>query len=174
MRRIGFGLVVWSVAVSLAACSPEATAPQPEAMLPAATAPAALMPNGPAATIVLDADEHLQWSASVVRLDELNAQGDLTGKLFGTAGGDPAMNGLYTYVAFFESPAEGWRTFKIGDFLAYRVLAETKDRVDLAIKESVMNDATGEITSRDRNIIVTWTRGADDAPPTSITVTPAQ
>jgi hypothetical protein len=166
-------LGVAGAALSLAACTPETSAPPKQEEAPVSAA-APLAPAGEPVSVPVDTEQSLQWSAGVVQLDPLSKQGDLDGKLFGTAGGDPAMNGLYTYVAFFESPAEGWKVFKIGDFLEYRVIAESKGRVDLAIKESVMNDASGEISSRDRNIIVEWSVGADGALPTAITVTPAK
>ena len=89
-------------------------------------------------------------------------------------GGDPAMNGLYTHVAFFDSPAEGWRVFRIGDFLDYRVLSEAPGRVDLEINESTMDEATGNIGSRTRRIIVGWAVATDGSVPATVTVTPAQ
>lgn len=139
-----------------------------------AQAAAPLVPDGPASTVQADAEPALQWSAGVVRLDPLSRQGDATVKLFGTAGGDPAMNGLYTHVAFFRSPAEGWRVFRIGDFLDYRVRSETPGRVDLEVEESIMDPATDRIGPRKRRLIVAWTPGPDAAPPVSISVTPAR
>lgn len=147
------------------ALSAEQAAPAPAAPLTAA---------GPAATVQPDATEGQQWAAAVVELTELTSQGDSTVKLFGTAGGDPAMNGLYTHLAFFDSPAEGWRVFRIGDFLEYRVLSESPGRVDLEIDESTMDEATGNIGSRTRRIIVGWAQRADGAVPATVTVTPAQ
>ncbi|MDP3800577.1 hypothetical protein [Brevundimonas sp.] len=142
----------------------------------AAPAPAAapLTAAGPAATVQPDADEGQQWAASVVELTPLTHQGDRTVKMFGTAGGDPAMNGLYTHVAFFDSPAEGWRVFRIGDFLDYRVLSESPGRVDLEIDESVMDEATGNIGSRKRRLIVGWALATDGSAPATVTVTPAR
>lgn len=141
----------------------------------AAPAPAAapLTAAGPAATVQPDADEGQQWAASVVELTPLTRQGDRTVKLFGTAGGDPAMNGLYTHVAFFDSPAEGWRVFRIGDFLDYRVLSESPGRVDLEIDESTMDEASGNIGSRTRRVIVGWAIATDGSVPATVTVTPA-
>ena len=139
-----------------------------------ASAAAPLTASGPAATVQPDADEGQQWAAAVVELDPLTRQGDRTVKLFGTAGGDPAMNGLYTHVAFFDSPAEGWRVFRIGDFLDYRVLSEAPGRVDLEIHESTMDEATGNIGSRTRRVIVGWALAADGSVPATVTVTPAQ
>lgn len=148
--------------------------------LPAETRPlpaqavAPLVPDGPAASVEPNAEPALQWSAGVARLDPLTRQGDATVKLFGTAGGDPAMNGLYTHIAFFHSPAEGWRVFRIGDVLDYRVRSETPGRVDLEVEQSLMDPATGRIGSRRRGMIVAWTPGPGGSPPASITVTPAR
>ena len=133
-----------------------------------------LVAAGPAATVQPSTDMNIQYAASVVQLDMLTKQGGSTVKLFGTAGGDPAMNGLYTDIAFFQSSAEGWAVFRIGDVLDYRVLSEAPGRVDLQIAESVMDEATGQIGRRERRLIVAWTPGADEAPPATITVTPAR
>src|SRR4051794_13853980 len=97
-------------------------------------------------------DEDLQWAASVIQINELHRQGSLTAKLFGAAAGDPAMNGLNTYIAFYESPAEGWRIFRIGDFLSYRILSEAPGRIGLEVNESIMNQATGNIGTRVRRL----------------------
>lgn len=161
--------------LGLAAC--DAQVESRKAAVPAEqTAPAAapLTAAGPAATVQPDTEEGNQWAAAVVELTPLTRQGDRTVKLFGTAGGDPAMNGLYTHVAFFDSPAEGWRVFRIGDVLDYRVLSEAPGRVDLEINESVMDEATGNIGSRTRRIIVGWAVAADGSVPATVTVTPAQ
>ena len=141
------------------------------APLPRATP---LTSAGPAAILQPDTDPNQQWAASVVRLHPLSAQGDRTVKLFGTAGGDPAMNGLYTHIAFYDSPAEGWRVFRLGDFLSYRVLSEAPGRVDLEIDESALNAATGDIGSRKRRVIVGWALATDGSVPSTVTVTPAR
>ena len=165
-----------TVLLGLAACdaqveSRKAALPAEQAV-PAPVAP--LIASGPAVIVQPDADEGQQWAASVVELTPLSRQGDRTVKLFGTAGGDPAMNGLYTHVAFFDSPAEGWRVFRIGDFLDYRVLSESAGRVDLEIDESTMDEATGTIGSRTRRIIVGWALAADGSVPATVTIAPAQ
>lgn len=122
-----------------------------------------------------DSEVSLQWAASVVRLDPLRRQGEVTAKLFGTAGGDPAMNGLYTYLAFFElAPGDGWRVFKLGDFLSYRIIAEAPGRLTLEVRESVMDQGTGGIGERVRRLAVGWTPGAGGEPPTLLRVTPAR
>jgi len=120
-----------------------------------------------------DADEGLQWAAGVVEITELRHQGDLTAKLFGTAGGDPAMNGLYTYLAFFESPAEGWRVFRLGDFLTYHILSETPGRVVVEIRENT-NQGVDNMGTRTRRLLVSWRAGAGGQPPTTISVTTAR
>jgi hypothetical protein len=168
--RASFVLLIASVA--LVACAPAAQ-PTAETQTPAVAV--TLTANGAASELQpLPADENMEWAASVVRVDMLaNQQGAAGVKLFGLAGGDPAMNGLYTQIAFFQGPADGWRVFRIGDFLDYRVLADSPGRVDLEISESVMND-NGDIGSQTRHVIVTWTPGADGAAPAAISVTPAQ
>lgn len=162
--------------VALAACDPgvETRRDGGDSGDPAPAARAELRPGGPTVTLQPEPgeDQNLQWAASVVRIDELERQEPFA-KLFGLAGGDPAMNGLYTYLAVFESPGSGWRVFRLGDFLDYRVLGEGQNRVDLEIQESVMDEATGEIGSRTRRLIVSWTPGAPDEGPASISVTPA-
>lgn len=124
-----------------------------------------------AATVRPDPDDGLQLAASVVRVDPLRRQGALTVKLFGTAGGDPAMNGLYTYLAFFESAGDGWRVFRLGDFLSYRVLAETPGRLTLELRESVMDQRSGAIGARTRRLLVSWMTGPAGEAPASIGVT---
>lgn len=122
-----------------------------------------------------DREENVQWAASVVQLDTLRRQGELTAKLFGTAGGDPAMNGLYTYLAFFElAPGDGWRVFRLGDFLSYRIVAEAPGRLTLEVRESVMDRRSGEIGERIRRLAAIWTPGADGEPPALIRLTPAR
>jgi hypothetical protein len=126
-------------------------------------------------TIRPDADDTLQDAASVVVVNALEHQGEGGIKLFGAAGGDPAMNGLHTYLAFFMPPPEnGWRVFEIGDFLTYEIVSEGPGRVLLEVNESVMNDATGEIGSRVRRIALSWAPGPDGAPPETVTAAPAR
>ncbi|HEX9946553.1 MAG TPA: hypothetical protein VGA98_03340 [Allosphingosinicella sp.] len=120
-----------------------------------------------------DAEESLQWAAAVVSVDPLRRQG-LTAKLFGTAGGDPAMNGLYTQLAFFKSVEDGWRVFRLGDFLSYRILAEAPGRLTLEVRESVLDEATGGIGARTRRLLVSWKGGSGREPPSSVTVAAAR
>ena len=141
-----------------------------------AAAPAAAQPvadSGPATLQPEAQEDNLQWAASVTVVNQLQRQGDdFTVKLFGVAGGDPAMNGLYTYLAFYLDPGDGWRVFRIGDFLEYRVVSESPGRVLLEINESVM-DARSNISARRRQLAVTWAPGPDGAPPTAVRVATA-
>ncbi len=122
------------------------------------------------ATLAPDTDENLAWAASVVRVDFVANQTGLTVKLFGTAGGDPAMNGLYTYIAFLGDPHEDWRTFQLGDFIDYRIVSSSSGRVALELHENTMA-SSGEIGSRNRRVIVSWIVGADGTPPATVVVT---
>ena len=166
-------LTIFAASAVLAACnftaSTDTGAPESE---PAAVT---LTASGEAQTAeAIAPSDTLEWAASVVRVDFLDHQeGSADGKLFGTAGGDPAMNGLHTHLAFFRGPAEPWRVFSIGDFLEYRVLSDSPGRVDLEIAESALDNETGVISSQRRHLIVTWTVAPGGEAPTSITITPA-
>lgn len=170
-----------ALALSVSACeaaSEKASAPpsgdtSTASAEPAAPQAAPLTASGPAETLsaLPGEDESIQSAASVARMDWVSDGG---AKLFGTAGGDPAMNGLYTYVGFYGGPGDGWTVFQLGDFLDYTVLSSSPGRVDLDLHESILDEASGEISSRHRKVIVTWTPGADDAPPAAITVAPGQ
>lgn len=139
-----------------------------------AAAPAPLAASGEPSTLApSDVGESLNGAVSVVRVNDLTLEVNGGIKLFGTAGGDPAMNGLYTYIAFYENPAEGWRVFQLGDFLDYRILSETPSRLDLELQESVYDEASGNISSRTRHIIVTWTRDDRHNPPSELTISAA-
>lgn len=138
---------------------------------PAQAAPP-LTANGSAESLTAEpVEENIQWAASVVKVDYIP---DTDAKLFGTAGGDPAINGLYTYLAIYQSPADGWAVYKIGDFNEYTVLSTGPNRVDLEISQSSWNQETDSADTQVRKVIVQWTLGEDGAPPTSVTVTPGQ
>lgn len=146
------------------------------AAAPAATPQAApLTPSGAATPLTIagssQTDDGLQWAAGVVKVDDVS---EGSAKLFGVAGGDPAMNGLQTHIAFFQNPADGWAVYPIGDFLDYTILSQAEGRVDLDIHESTIDEASGDIGSRHRKIIVQWTSGGPDTAPASVTVTPAR
>jgi len=124
---------------------------------------------GPAATVQPDDDDYAQDAASVTDVHLLRRQGQASVRIFGTAGGDPAMNGLNCYLSFYVSPQDGWRVFRIGDFLTYHILSESRGRVLLEVRESDMNDR-GEIGEHVRRLLVSWTPGPGDEAPASIGV----
>ena len=144
------------------------------AAVPAAAQPAqADGPNARNGVLQPDDQAELQWSASVGSVRELTRQGQIDAHFFTSSGGDPAMNGLDVFLAFYLSPAEGHRVFRIGDFLDYSVVSEAPGRLTLAIRENVMNDATGEIGTRSRRIAISWRVNGDEVPAT-ITIAPAR
>ena len=73
-----------------------------------------------------------------------------------------------------QDVADGWRVFRIGDFLEYRIIADAPGRLDLEVQESLLNPANDEITSRTRRLIVTWTPAGPDGAPEAISATPAR
>jgi hypothetical protein len=178
MSRIAFTVAgALALVLSVTACeaAPEtgpAASTESSSAVPAAQAVPLTASGTPSAmTPENGEDEGLQNAASVVRVDWVG--GDQA-KMFGTAGGDPAMNGLYTFIAFYVAPSEPWTIYSLGNILDYTVLSSSPGRVDLDLHESTMNEATGEIGDRHRRVIVQWTMGEDEGPPTSVTVTPAE
>lgn len=183
MRPILFAAVVLTLSACDRVPTPseggEATVatatPAPAGAPIVATPPVApLVAAGPAAAVTPEPQVEAQDAASVVRVDPLTNQGDHSVKLYGVGGGDPAMNGLYTYIAFFEGADTGWKVFRIGDVLDYRVLSESPGRIDLEITESVQQGDAGDIGSRKRRVIVGWDVPSDESSPDGVTVTPAR
>ena len=151
-------------AVLAASCSPPPAAKSTPAEPPTA---------GPVVSIMPDTEnESLHVAASVVELDTLQHQGNHAVRVFGMAGGDPAMNGLHTYISFYIDPAEGHRIFSIGDFLDYRVLSDAPGNVQLEIRESTHDAATNQIGERTQRLTVSWSIAAGASAPEEITVTP--
>lgn len=162
----------FAAALALAACQPaaekpaEPAAPAPEAAQPAAAVTPAT-PSGPAHTVLAAPDsEDLSGAASVT---DIHFVKDADVKLFSTAGGDPAINGLYTYLAIF-TPPEGWtRIFMIGDFNSWDVVEESPTRVVLKVSRSWVEQETGDIKTTEEKLILDVPQDAT-AP---LTVTPA-
>lgn len=158
-------------ALALAACSPQAEKPAepagPIAEASAAVAPVTpAQPSGPATTIASATDDALLSAASVT---EVHMVKDADIKLFSTAGGDPAINGLYTYLALFTAP-DGWdRIFMIGDFNSWDVIEESPTRVVLKVSRSWIEESSGDIKTADEKLIIDIPQDPD-AP---LTVTPA-
>ena len=126
--------------------------------------------TGPATSVVPNTQNDLQIAASVVKLVSIEGQ---NAKLFGTGGGDPAINGLRTHIAFFAGSADGWVVYPIGDFLDFELLSATPGRLDLEVEESRLDEVSGTIDSARRRLIVRWTSGAEGLPPTAVTLTSA-
>lgn len=161
----------FAAALALAACQPAAEKTVAGAPAePAATAPQAApaaKPSGPSHTVAAEAEsESLSGAASVT---DIHLVKDADVKLFSTAGGDPALNGLYTYLAVF-TPPEGWtRIYMIGDFNSWEVIEESPTRVVLKVSRSWIEEGSGDIKTADEKLILDVPQ--DDVTP--LTVTPA-
>ncbi|MFZ4686462.1 MAG: hypothetical protein ACOYMK_12660 [Hyphomonadaceae bacterium] len=153
-------------ALALAACQP--VAPQTTApAAPAAESPAppALKPSGPPRTVAAEGEPMEAAYVTDVRMVE-GADG---AKIFSTAGGDPAINGLYTYLALFTAP-EGWtRVFQIGDFNSWEVVEESAERVTLKVSRSWIEEGSGDVKTAEEYLIVTL----PDEQARTVDVTPA-
>jgi hypothetical protein len=128
--------------------------------------------QAPAQTIRPDTDEgdNLEYAASVELVNTVpNQPGDAV-KMFAISGGDPAMNGTRTYLAFWADPDEGWIIFRIGDFLSYRILSATAGRINVQVSENYFRG--DDIARRVRRFSVRWTPGQGDAPPATVTLAP--
>lgn len=126
---------------------------------------------GRPATLQPETDDQHQYAASVIKIVELKNQGDATVKFYGTVGGDPAMNGVYTYLAVFAGVADGWRVFRVGDFIDFTLVSEAPGRAQLTVRENFMG-GNGEIGTRTRRIQLNWRMGSDGAAPATVLVTP--
>jgi hypothetical protein len=113
----------------------------------------------------------------VVKVTEVGNQSAAAAvRLIGVAGGDPAANGLQTYLVF-ATPHDG-KAFAIGDFLDYRLISASSGRVDLEIDETTIG-ADGNLGQHTKRVIVSWSpMPAQDDPnptfPASVTITPAK
>ena len=117
-------------------------------------------------TVTAEDNEAARQAAAVTQVHPLETQ---DARLFSTAGGDPAINGLVTWLGLFQGPAEGWRVFRIGDFESWRVIDEGEGRVVLEVAESSLNPDTGLAMTRRKRVIVRFNPDS----PQNITVTPA-
>ncbi len=148
--------------------SSTATAPTAPAAAPAAAvapaAPPPAQPTGPAAPVAAITGQ--ETAAQVTRVQALT--GD-DAKVFSTAGGDPAANGLVTYLALSGGAVEGWKVFPIGDFNDWQIVEQAKGRVVLKVNRSAVDPAKGQIATGDALLIVSVPAFTAD----EITITPA-
>ena len=126
-------------------------------------------PAGEPETIEIAEDEDLQWAASVMQIHPMENQ---NAKLFAVSGGDPAINGLVTYLGLFAGPAEGWRVYRIGDFEEWTVSEEGRRRVVLDARESRMGE-DDDIVTEDRRLIIEFRMG-EDGESDRVSITPAR
>lgn len=168
MRRIASLALLAAAGAVLGACEPAAspsdTAPAEQTATETAAPVTPAQPSGPSQTIEAEAEPMpAAWVTDVHFVKDADV------KLFSTAGGDPAINGLYTYLALY-TPPEGWtRVFMVGDFDSWEVIEESPSRVVLKVRRSWIDEATGDVKSGDEKLILDVP--ADEASP--LTVTPA-
>jgi hypothetical protein len=168
-----------TAALLLAACQPAATdaakpAETAKADAPAAAptpAPAPAKPSGPPHEVApAPEDDQFGELMAAAHVTDIHFVKDADVKLFSTAGGDPAINGLYTYLAMYDEDERGWsRIFMIGDFNSWEVVEESPVRVVLKVSRSWVEQASGDIKTADEKLIL-------DIPPSStgtLLVTPA-
>jgi hypothetical protein len=126
----------------------------------------------------LDGEGEVGFLPGIVRYDVIpNQTGDGFARIIGTAGGDPAANGLMTYLVF--STVHAGEVLTIGNIIDYRIVGVSPGKVDLEIDQSKAAD-DGTLSTETRKVVLAWTVPADaeDNPDQSVgatvTVTPAQ
>jgi len=149
-------LLSFVAALALVACGPKAApvkeaAPAPQsAAQPGPSDPAAKLA---AATIPLETQD-FDKELSVDQVVAIEAGG----KIFSTVGGDPAINGVYTFLAIpveaTDGPELSWKVFKIGDFNSWSLLEQDKTRVVLKVSHSIYDNAAGEVRTAEQRIAV--------------------
>jgi hypothetical protein len=155
-----------TAALALAACQPAAedlARPVDPAAAPVAAVEPA-RPSGPAKNIEAE-DDHMPeaWVTDVHHIKDADF------KIFSTAGGDPAINGLYTYLAAYTQP-DGWtRVYMLGDFNSWEVVEESPTRVVLKVSRSWIEEGTGDVKTAEEKLIV----DLPATPETPVKVTPA-
>jgi hypothetical protein len=155
--------LIVAAALAAAACTAQNTQAPPAE--PPAPAPAAAVPAGPPQTLARETEPGVVTAAYVSDVDWIGETGV---KIFATVGGDPAINGLYTYVSRFEPPDE-MEVYKIGDFEEYTLESHTATEAVLAVRQSRI-DEKGEVVTESRRIIVSLPQSGGK----EITVTPAK
>lgn len=184
MVRKSLTLALVAGCVALAGCNP--AAPGSSDAAPAAAATTAAAPTFTAAadakpeTLAAagsDSEGEAADLGGVVRFDRIpNQSGEEFVRLIGTAGGDPAANGLMTYLVI-SMTHDSW-VYTIGNILEYRIKGASNGRLDLEIDETVVAD-NGDMGNQTRKVIVTWTPVPADYSPGNgwepeVTVTAAQ
>jgi len=171
-------LLLLAIAGTVAACDSgvetrKAAMPDAGSAAVTATATTPATASGPGQAVSAQADDYLQSAASVVAVTPLSDPG-ADAKLFGLAGGDPALNGDHAYLAFFVDPSEGWRIFPLGDFEGWSLGEQGPGRFVLETTQGRMGDDGQMVTGEVKRFIVTYEpRAAGSPAPSSITVTPA-
>ncbi len=160
-------ILILTVMLGLAACDDaEAPISRPKAApppTPMSVAKTPARPSGPGAVTPAVPSDELQEAASV---SQLHAMPQLNAKVFSVSGGDPAVNGLVTYLALFAGSAEGWRSYPLGDYAEWRVVEAKAGRIVLAVRQDTAGP-DGNIVKRSRHVHVAFAWN-DGAPPAAV------
>jgi hypothetical protein len=119
--------------------------------LPLAACATSLKPLGDAGqTVAMETGEGVAYAAGVAEVYFLKAEG---AKIFTTAGGDPAINGLYTYYAQFSEEDRSWRSFMVGDFNEITIVQDTPTQTGLRVSKSSI-DANGDVRTETQFLLI--------------------
>ena len=149
-----------------AAAAPETAPDNAPAAAPVSAPTFAAAGGASPATLAPEASDAEGEAASlggIVRFDAVPGQsGEGFVRLIGTAGGDPAANGLMTYLVI-STAHDSW-VYTIGNIIDYRIKGAADGRLDLEIDETTVAD-NGDMNTATRKLIVTWTPVPDDYAP---------
>lgn len=161
--RKSVAVALVSCALLLAGCTPpsqgaaatgEAAAATPAATAEPASAPTFAAADGASpetlAPAAPDAEGETAALGGIVRFDAVPDQsGGGFVRLIGTAGGDPAANGLMTYLVI-STAHDSW-VYTIGNIIDYRIKGVGDGRLDLEIDETTIAD-NGDMNTATRKI----------------------
>lgn len=133
------------------------------AALPALAAIALAATDGPTTapeTVMALGEEPPEAYVTDVKWIESSETG---AKIYSTAGGDPAINGLYTFLAVAgEAPDMGWRVFEIGNFNSWKIAEQTNDHVILEVSRSWIDQASGDVKTVEEKLKVPLVPASSD------------
>lgn len=115
----------------------------------------------------LQTDESVAQAADVSNVYPVKS-GD-GAKIFIRVGGDPAINGLWTYYSVYDEELRGPRSWLLGDFNEVKIVRDTQTETALQISKTRVLE-NGDYATDTSYLIIAAPKPGD----TTLTVTPAK
>jgi hypothetical protein len=142
MRAIGISVL--AAATVLVACAPENSAPPPSA----SQVEALKTVSGPTALELAVSDQEGAFVSQVVQLQTIDA------RIYGVVGGDPAINGVFTYLAVFDEPIDAPQVYRIGNFNEFELVSEQPGQATLLVSRSEVDQASGDVRTYAERLVI--------------------